>query len=92
MAPSERAKQCISAAEGGCAASLTLLGVWHREGEEGLQQDDVKAAALFRTAADLGDVDAHGLLAWCYVEGKGLEQNGALAVAWMRKFSLGPGD
>ena len=33
------------AAERGCAAAMIALGLWHREGEEGLGQDDVKAGA-----------------------------------------------
>jgi hypothetical protein len=82
MAPSELARQCIRAAEGGCAEAQTTLGVWHRHGEEGLEQDHVKAAALFREAADLGEEDAQMYLALCYGKGQGVEQNFALAAEW----------
>ena len=85
MAPSESAKQARRDAEGGSAQAQTLLGVWHLEGMEGLEQDDVKAAALFRQAAVLGLAGAQSLLAGCYYEGTGVEQSYALAAEWGRK-------
>ena len=44
MVPSELAKQVRMAAEGGSAAAQSALGGWHLRGEEGLEQDHVKAA------------------------------------------------
>jgi len=85
MAPSERAKRCIIAAEVGSAAAHTQLGQWHRQGVEGLEQDDVKAAACFRKASDLGLRSAQYYLAWCYYNGQGVEQSYALATEWGRK-------
>ena len=60
-------------------ADQVELGLWHLEGEEGLQQDNVMAVALFRTAANLGDRDAQTALATCYYLGRGLNQSYALA-------------
>lgn len=54
MAPSERATQCIRAAEGGSLEAQTYLGVWHLSGEEGLDRDAVKGAVLLRNAGNLG--------------------------------------
>ena len=85
MAPSELAKQCLRAAEGGSAEAQTQLGWFHRRGEEGLEQDNVKAAALFREAADLGHPLAGHVLARCYHAGEGLDQNYAQAAEWGRK-------
>ena len=85
MAPSARANQARRDAEAGSTAALTALGVWHLEGEEGLQQDHVKAAVLFREAADLGDAYAQGQLATCYYIGGGVEENCALAAEWGHK-------
>ena len=65
--------------------ALTALGFWHLEGEEGLEQDDFKATALFREAADRGDTIAETRLAACYFEGTGVEQSYALAAEWGRK-------
>jgi hypothetical protein len=72
-------------AERGSAVAQTTLGLWHLGGEGGLQQDDVKAVALFREAADFGHADAQSLLAVFYFEDKGLEQTNALAAEWMRQ-------
>jgi len=68
-----------------CGGSGALLGTWYRHGKEGLQQDHVKAAALFRTAADRGQATAQSALAVCYLAGQGVEQNDELAVEWGRK-------
>jgi hypothetical protein len=54
---------------------------------EGLEKDDVKAAELFRKAADLGLAAANGALAMCYQEGRGVEKDSALAADWWRKAS-----
>ena len=85
MAPSESAKLVRRAADGGSAQALAALGWWHLEGVEGVEQDDVKAAALFRRAADLGHVRGEIGLALCYYHGSGLEQNYALSAEWGRK-------
>ena len=61
--PSQHAQQVRRAAEGGCAASQTLLGWWHFSGKEGFEQNHVKAAALFRSAADQGDANGESALA-----------------------------
>jgi TPR repeat protein len=85
MAPSKRAKQARREAERGSVVAQLALGCWHVKGEEGLQQDDVKAAAWFREAADLGDVTAQNALACCYYQGQWVEKDYALAEKWMRK-------
>jgi len=61
------------------------LALWHLQGEEGLQQDDVKAAAWFRKAADLGYDAAQFGLANCFFRGTGVAQNFAQAAEWGRK-------
>ena len=66
-------------------AAQVELGLWHLLGEEGLQQDVVKAAALFREAAGLGHMAAQTALAVCYSRGQGVQQCYALAVEWGRK-------
>jgi hypothetical protein len=85
MAPSEDAKQVRREAEGGSAAAQLTLGWWHRRGEQGLDQNDVKAAAWFRKAADLGLANAQCQLAGCYYTGRGVAQSVAMAVVWGRK-------
>jgi TPR repeat protein len=45
----------------------------------------MKAAALFRAAADAGNATAGSYLAWCYFHGEGVEQSCASAVEWGRK-------
>ena len=61
------------------------LGWWHRKGLEGLEQDDEKAAAWVRQAAELGFVQAQNALAGCYNTGRGVEKSYALAAEWGRK-------
>ena len=85
MAPSEQAERMLREAEGGFAAAQYTLGVWHEQGLEGLEQDEVKAAAWFRKAADLGLARAEAALAGCYGTGQGVEQNYSLAADWGRK-------
>jgi len=85
MAPSEQAEWMREEAVGGSADAMTRLGVWHHKGFEGLEQNDVKAAAFFRQAADLGHAPAERSLAGCYFAGQGVEQNYSLAVEWGRK-------
>jgi hypothetical protein len=85
MAPSELVKQTRRDAEGGHARAQVYLGWWHLGGLEGLEQDDVKAAAWFLKAADLGDTDSQCFLARSYQQGVGVEQNSTLAAEWGRK-------
>ena len=47
------------------------------------------AATWARHAADQGDVSAQGVLGCFYHEGKGVEQDDALAVAWWEKGAVG---
>jgi len=84
MVPSEVAKHTRRAAEGGDATAQVTLGWWYRQGLEGLVQDDVKAAAWFRKAADLGFANAQCQLAVCYCTGQGVAQSVALAVKWVK--------
>jgi TPR repeat protein len=84
-APSEHAMQMRREAEGGSALAQMTLGLWHQQGAEGLEQNFAKAAALFRTTADLGYASAEFSLATCYYTGEGVEQNNALAAEWGRK-------
>jgi len=85
MAPSERAKQMRGSADRGSLEALTVLGLWHLLGKEGLEKDDVKAAALFREAAILGHASAQSQRTTCYYNGTGEEQSDALAAEWGRK-------
>jgi len=48
MAPSEQANMTRRAAERGCAAAMIALGLWHREGEEGLKQAGAYTRSLFQ--------------------------------------------
>jgi len=69
MAPSERATPMRRAAEGGSAAARTKLGACGTSRvrrASTLEQDDVKGAALFRTAADHGFPAGINGLAGCY--------------------------
>ena len=47
---------------------------------------------MFRTAADHGLPAGSKGLAGCYHRGQGVEQNYALAAAWLRKLADQPGD
>jgi hypothetical protein len=85
MAPSERVERARREAEGGSAEAQAVLGLWHIQGAEGLEQDGEKAAVWFRKAADLGLVPAEIALAECYYTGQGVEQNFALAAEWGRR-------
>ena len=85
MATGERAEQVRRDAEGGSAEAQFALGVWHRQGLEGLQRDDVKAAMCVWKAADLGLAAAETSIARCYFDGEGVEQNFGLAMEWGRK-------
>jgi hypothetical protein len=85
MSPSELAKQTLWDAARGCLQAHTTLGLWHLEGGEGLEQDEVEAVALFSTAAHLGSPDAQYFLGTSFLQGRGVEQNDAQAAEWMRK-------
>jgi len=61
------------------------LGVYHLRGEEGLEQDAVKAAVLFRFCAERGHLNAQTALYLCYHEGTGVEKNYTLAALWLRR-------
>jgi len=84
MAPSERARQVMTAARMDPAAAHRLAG-WYREGEEGLHQSLELAFRWGLRAAEGGHVHAQVNTACCYIEGLGVAVDDAAAVAWFEK-------
>src|SRR5690349_14435704 len=61
-----------------------VLGVRYAEGN-GVSQDYLKAAELYRKAADRGYAPAQYSLAYLYENGLGVTQDLAEALSWYRK-------
>jgi uncharacterized protein len=51
----------------------------------GVQEDEVKALALYRQAAEEGNVEGIECVGWHYAGGYGVPQNGLEATNWWRK-------
>ena len=71
----------------GSAAGKSNLGVCYYDGL-GVEQDYVKAAELYRKAAEDNFGWAMRNLGECYEEGKGVEKNLDEAKRWYRKATL----
>jgi len=63
------------------ATAARLLGQIYSNGQ-GVPADPIKAVALWRTAAKLGDLDAMYLLGQAYERGDGVEASAASAYTW----------
>jgi hypothetical protein len=68
------------------AEAFVALGEYYVDGipSAGVQEDQVRAANLFRHAASyFGDADAQYQLARLYLDGEGVEKNVGLAINWL---------
>ena len=80
------------AASGGNANAQTSLG-WHYDCGQGVAQDRVEAARLYRLAAMHGMPDAMHNLALCLSKGEGCDKAPVQAVLWIRRAAeLGDAD
>jgi TPR repeat protein len=66
------------------ARSLFQQGMNSYEGK-GVIKNLPKAAECFRKAAELGHLQAHVWIGWCYLNGDGLAKDKVVAVDWFRK-------
>lgn len=71
-------------AEGGDPFAQFTLGLMYHDGS-GVVANDVKAAAWFRKAADLGHAGAQSFLGNMYRHGTGVPQDDTLAATWNQK-------
>ena len=74
----------VQAAETGTPENLliTLLrseAADHEHGNNGVERDGARAAALYCRAARLGDTESQFNLGWMYTNGRGVERNDSLA-------------
>ena len=69
------------------APCVGWLGACYRDGE-GVPQNSVRAAELFRQAAELGHVDSMEKLGRCYKDGDGVAKDLAEAVHWWQVAGL----
>jgi TPR repeat protein len=75
--------QLRALSEQGDALAQTKLGFMYSNGE-GVPQDDVEAARLYRLAADQGDGGAQNNLGLMYADGRGVPHDDVEAVRWHR--------
>jgi uncharacterized protein len=75
------------AAEDGVADAQFWLGVAYEQDEFGVfgVRDEREALKWYRKAAEQGNPDAEVELGRCYEDGRGVEQDYALAAQWYRK-------
>ena len=81
MAPSERARQVMTAARTDPAVAHRLAG-WYRGGEEGLFQSPGLAFRWEWRAAEGGHMEAQRCVAWAYYVGVGVKVDHAAAATW----------
>lgn len=62
-----------------------IIGLLHENGQYGHEQSYVKAAALFRSAADQGHAQSQFNLAMFYYDGRGVEKSIEKMVFWLKK-------
>ena len=60
-------------------------GMYYLGDQEGVPQDDAKAAAWIRLAAAQGDAHSQFVLGGMYEKGEGVPQDDAEAIAWYRR-------
>ena len=84
MAPSQRARQVMSAARTDPAAAHRLAG-WYRGGDEGLLQSPQLAFRWNLQAAERGHGEAMFETASAYQAGDGVEVDRAAAMMWIEK-------
>ena len=81
----EQAFECLSkAAEGGHAEAQYYLGKLYDDGD-GVERDNVQAAAWYNKSAEQGNADAQNCMASAYKFGKGVEKDYRQAYYWCQK-------
>ena len=68
----------------GRRAAITRIGDWYKRGSHGLVKSASKVAALFRRAADLGDITAMNSLGCAYWSGNGVKLDKKKAIKYWR--------
>ena len=71
-------------AEQGDAPARTEFGARYEDGRGGLEQNDAEAFGGFAWPPTQRDADAQHRLCMLYAEGRGVEQNDAEALRWIR--------
>jgi TPR repeat protein len=84
MRPEVEFQQLVERAQAGDAEAQLELGQRYATGT-GVPQDDVQAAAWYRSAAEGGDTEAMVALGRCYVEGKGVARDLVEGGRWYRR-------
>jgi hypothetical protein len=84
MAPSERARQVMSAARTDSTAAHRLAG-WYRGGKEGLHQSLDLAFRWELRAADGGYLEAQSYVGCAYSVGQGVAVDYAAAATWLER-------
>ena len=79
------AKLYRKACDMGNADGCYNLGVFYRDGQQGVKQSYVKAAELFRKSCDLGRDDGCNNLGVLYVKGKGVRKDYIKAAELFKK-------
>ncbi|KAI9708863.1 MAG: hypothetical protein M1828_002586 [Chrysothrix sp. TS-e1954] len=85
----ESAALSLGQSKGGAAKGELILAIYElansfRQGW-GVQRDPVAARMYYETAANLGDTDAMGEVAWCYLEGFGGGKDKWRAAQYLRR-------
>lgn len=82
---SEPAPTLEKLAESGCAKSCAELGEYLFQGSNGHEKDLVRAGALFKIAAEKGDVFAQYRLGRMHFRGEGVLRDYEEAIVWTQK-------
>ncbi len=85
--PLQAVRWLQAAADQGQSSAVVALGLLRLEGDEGITQDQVAAARLFRQAADSGNPQGQYFLAVLFTRGLGVEQDPVEAYAWLEMAS-----
>jgi len=84
MAPSELARQALTAARTDLAAAFQLAG-WYSEGQEGLHQSLELAFRWELRAAERGHLEAQSYVGCMYGDGEGVAVDSAAAAMWTER-------
>lgn len=80
----------LQAAEKNIPSALYNLGLHYYYGDMDITQDYTKAVDYFARASELGHYNAAKMLAQCYLNGHGVEQNGEMAIqCYLKSFENG---
>lgn len=74
--PSEAVRLCILSADAGCLGAMTELGIWYREGKNGLPTDVDESLRWLRKAVDRDYADAIYEVGCMYAFGEGVPKDG----------------